>query len=147
MGKTPSESRKFSRFLTNHLRMEWLNKTISAILKKITTDRLKIINEWPKALAAIQFSINQRFSKATEFQPFQLMFGRNSLVMKEFDESELNEEFIIEKWMEVFERLFPMSEEHMKRYQTKMKKDVDQSHRMAVSTEKGSEYSVGDLVF
>ena len=43
-------------------------KTVSSILKKITSANLKIINEWPKAISAVQFAINQRFSKATDFQ-------------------------------------------------------------------------------
>ena len=120
-------------------------KTISSILKKITSEKLRIVTEWPKALAAIQFAVNQRFSTATNFQPFQLMFGRNALTMERVKE-EINEEFIIGKWMEIFEKLYPMCEQHMKRYQEKMKEDVNSSRRLEVNKEKGNEYKVGDLV-
>ena|SRR3990167_2312340 len=43
-----------------------------------------------------------------------------------------------------FEGMYPMSKEHMKRYQTKMKTEVDNSRRLVVKEAIGSEY---DLVF
>ena len=122
-------------------------QTVSGIIKKVTTERLEVINEWPKTISTVQFAINQRFSQATKFQPFQLMFGRNAFFPVKWSDSVESEEKIIEKWMQVYEKLYPTSQENMRKYQTKMKEDVDSSRKKVVNQTKGGEFQVGDVVY
>ena len=49
--------------------------------------------------------------------------------------------------MEIFDKLYPFCIENMKKYQNKMKNDVDGRRRIKVMPEKGGEFAVGEIVF
>ena len=96
-------------------------QNVSNVLKKITTEKYKDMQFWPECLDLVQFYLNNKFSSATSFQAFTLMFGRlSNLFYKEEDDNNLKEEEIIKKWCEIHKLIYPNAENNLKEKQLKM---------------------------
>ena len=120
-------------------------QNVSNVLKKLTTEKYNEMAFWPNCLDLCQFYLNNKFSNATNFQAFTLMFGRTSKLFSE--EKELvKEEEIIQKWMEIHEIIYPQAETNLKEKQRKMKNYVDSTRPTKINEEKGMEYEKEDVV-